>query len=105
MPKKNPKKTPRSTVKVALQRLFLRSRERAYALKRDGYTCQTCHRKQSKAKGKEFSVQVHHIDGIDWEEIIDIIFERVLVSPERMITLCKEHHEEIHEREKKNELT
>ncbi len=67
--------TPRSTVRAALRQLWLRSRERAAALKRDQYTCQVCGRKQSKAKGKEFDVQVHHKDGIgNWEQVIDSVY-------------------------------
>ena len=89
--------TPRSRVRNALRQLWLRSRERASAIKRDGYTCQECHRKQSKAKGKEFQVQVHHKDGIDWDGVVDIIIERILVHPDKLETVCKECHKKKHE--------
>ena len=73
----------------------MRSRERAAALKRDNYTCQKCHRKQSKAKGKEFAVQVHHKHGIaNWEVVIDAVFEHLLCSPDLLETLCLECHQE-----------
>ena len=86
--------TPRSKVRAALRQLWLRSRERAAALKRDLYTCQCCGRKQSKAAGKEFAVQVHHKNGIDnWNQIIDSIFEHILCNPEHLETLCVECHE------------
>ena len=63
--------TPRSKVRAALRQLWLRSRERAAALKREKYTCQRCGVKQSKAKGKEQKVEVHHKEGIgNWEIVI-----------------------------------
>jgi 5-methylcytosine-specific restriction endonuclease McrA len=88
--------TPRSRVKNALRQLFLRSRERAACLRRDEYTCQICHKKQSKAKGKEFDVQVHHVTGIgNWEKVINIVFEELLCAPDGMQTLCPECHEKV----------
>jgi len=85
--------TPRSIIKHSLRLLWLRSRERLAALKRDDYTCQGCGRKQSKAKGKEFSVEVHHVSGIDnWEEVVDIIQSRLLCGSEHLTTLCHECH-------------
>ncbi len=85
--------TPRSKIRSALRQLWLRSRERAAALKRDKYTCQGCNRKQSKAKGKEFAVEVHHKDGIpNWEAVIDAVYEHILCSPEHLETLCEECH-------------
>lgn len=85
--------TPNSQIRSALRRLFLRSRERAAALKRDGYTCCKCGRKQSKAKGREISVEVHHISGVEWEGLFDDIRRRLLQDPKKMKTLCKECHD------------
>jgi 5-methylcytosine-specific restriction endonuclease McrA len=86
--------TPRSKIRAAVRQLWLRSRERAAALKRDNYTCQKCGKKQSKAKGKEFSVQVHHKNGIvNWEQVIDYIQDSVLCGPEHLETLCKDCHD------------
>ncbi len=85
--------TPRSRVRSSLRQLWLRSRERASAIKRDQYTCQSCGRKQSKAKGREFDVQVHHRAGIgNWEQVIDIVYQGILVNPEGLETLCEECH-------------
>jgi len=84
--------TPRSQVRSALRRLWLRSRERAAALKRDMYTCVECGRKQSKAKGREFQVEVDHLNGIEWENMIDYIFRHLLVDPKDLETVCKEQH-------------
>ena len=88
--------TPRSRVKGMLRQIFLRSRERHAALKRDNYTCQGCSRKQTQKKGQEFKVQVHHKDPIEehWQEIIDLMFKYVLCDPEKLKTLCKDCHDE-----------
>jgi 5-methylcytosine-specific restriction endonuclease McrA len=85
--------TPRSQVRSALRRLWLRSRERAAALKRDNYTCQKCDAKQSRAKGREVYVEVHHTQGVlNWEMMIDYIFRHLLCDPKWLETLCKECH-------------
>ena len=86
--------TPRGRIRAALRKLWLRSRERAAALKRDGYTCQSCGRKQSTAKGKEFKVQVHHKRGVaNWDILIDSVYANLLCDPKHLITLCKDCHD------------
>ena len=86
--------TPSSQIRSALRRLSLRSRERQATLRRDKYTCQACGAKQSKAKGREIAVDVHHVDGIDnWPELIELIREKLLVHPDRQVTLCKKCHD------------
>lgn len=100
-PAKKPVKpvTPRGRVKAAIRQLWLRSRERAAALKRDKYTCQKCGVKQSKAKGKEIKVEVHHKGlEIEWETIVDYIIAEVLRTPEALQTLCPGCHKNIHEK-------
>lgn len=89
--------TPRSRVRASIRQLWLRSRERAACLKRDGYKCQTCGVKQSMAKGKEQKIQVHHLDGIKWENIVDYIFRHVLVDPSKLETICPDCHKKEHE--------
>lgn len=87
--------TPRSQIRSALRRLFLRSRERAMRLKMDEYTCQKCGVKQSKAKGKEVKVEVHHKQGIgNWNRVIDEIYKELLCRPESLETLCAKCHQE-----------
>ena len=94
--------TPTSRIRSALRQLFLRSRERAASLKRDGYSCQCCGVKQSKAKGKEVAVEVHHKSKIDnWAKIIDLIRETIL-NEEDMVVFCKDCHKKEHEKEKNN---
>jgi Zn finger protein HypA/HybF involved in hydrogenase expression len=77
--------------------VWLRSRERAAALKREHNACQKCHRKASVAKGREFKVQVHHRDGIDWEGIVDLVIARMLPNPDRLEVLCETCHNVQHE--------
>ncbi len=84
--------TPRSQVRSALRQLWLRSRERQAALKRDGYTCQDCGVKQSKAKGREVKIEVDHLNGIEWEKMIDYVYRHLLVSPNHLETVCKGCH-------------
>ena len=89
--------TPRSRVRAALRQLWLRSRERAAALKAAGNCCQGCQRKASVAVGKEFKVQVHHLEGIgNWEKVIDLVFEEILCDPSKLRPLCRECHEKEH---------
>lgn len=84
--------TPRSRIKSALRLLWMRSRERAAALKGANYTCADCGAKQSRAKGKEVYLEVHHDDGIEWDNIIRYIQRHVLPSPSRLTVLCKTCH-------------
>ena len=85
--------TPNSKIKAALRQLFLRSRERAGALKRDKYTCQVCGMKQSKAKGKEIKCEVHHKEGVlNWAEIYSVIRQYLLCDPSLLETLCVQCH-------------
>jgi len=90
-------RTTRSIIRSALRRLFLRSRERSAALKRECYTCERCGRKQSRAKGKEVYVEVHHRNGIDWSAVIDWVLTVLLPDPAELEVLCEECHEKEHE--------
>jgi hypothetical protein len=91
--------TTNTRIRGVLRQLFLSSRERAAAMKRDKYTCQNCHRKQSKAKGKEFKVQVHHKEGVlNWQELIEQVRKYLLCDPDLMQVVCKECHDGITER-------
>ena len=94
--------TPNSKIRQALRQLWLRSRERNTAIRRDKYTCQKCFRKQTMAKGKEFKVTVHHKNGIDnWEEVVNVIYEKILCRPEHLECICRECH--LKEHSKKEE--
>lgn len=91
MPRKLPY-TPLSRIKNAIRQVWLRSRERAAAIKREANTCQCCKRKGSQAKGREVAIQVHHIHGIDWDGICQDIRKRVLQTPDAYEVLCKDCH-------------
>lgn len=93
MPRKKPI-TPNSQIRSSLRKVFLRSRERAAALKREGYCCERCGVKQSKAKGKEVFVEVHHDTCVNWDGLIDLVRERLLGGP--MTVLCRSCHDQEH---------
>lgn len=96
LPKKSRKLpyTPNSKIRAALRKLFLRSRERAAALKRDHYTCQSCGVKQSRAAGREVYVEVHHHQNIlNWDKLFDAVREFLLCNPEKLTVLCEKCHE------------
>ena len=85
--------TPRSKVRNALRQLWLRSREHSKALKDAHYTCQECGAKKSVAKGKEVKVEVHHKSGvIEWEQLIDLMYEDLLCPPDKLEVLCEACH-------------
>ena len=91
--------TPRSRVRSALRQLFLRSRERAAAMKAAGNTCQ-CGAKQSRRTGAEVYVEVHHSHGIgNWDKVIDAIMAELLCSPDRLVVMCKDCHGKQHKGE------
>jgi len=57
------------------------------------YCCNKCGIKQSKAKGREVKVEVHHKEGIlNWEEIYEAIRKNLLCDPDLLEVLCKECH-------------
>ena len=41
-------------------------------------------------------MQVHHINGVDWEQLIDLVYERLLVSPDELECLCVDCHTDTH---------
>lgn len=88
--------TPKSRVKSALRQLWLLSRERAAALKRSGNTCECCGVKASAAKGREVKLEVHHLNGIDWENLIDRFYKTLLCDPKHLMPLCKSCHAKLH---------
>lgn len=90
--------TPRSRVRAALRALWLRSRERSAALKRENYCCEECGVKQSTAKGREVKLEVHHLrkGGIEWEQMIDCVYRHLLCDPKELMVLCKSCHCESH---------
>jgi predicted HNH restriction endonuclease len=89
--------TPRSRVTAALRSVWLRSRERSAAIKRESGCCEVCGKKQSAAKGREVKLEVHHLNGIQWQQIIDRIYKEILCDPKHLMVLCKDCHQKVHE--------
>lgn len=88
--------TPKTIIVRQLRQLWLRSRERGEALKKSGYKCESCGVKQSKKKGFEQKVEVHHKEGVcNWDKIIEVIREELLCSPDKLQSLCPDCHDKI----------
>ena len=65
-------------------------------MKRDKYTCQKCGAKQSRAKGREVYVQIHHKEGIcNWDALFLAVRTYLLCHPIEMVTLCEGCHEDL----------
>lgn len=90
--------TPASHIIRYVRLCWLRSRERLKVLKEANYTCK-CGKKQSRAKGKEVKVQVHHIEPILWKKVIEFIRKEVLDKPQEV--LCEDCHKKHTERQAK----
>ncbi len=87
--------TPKAQIIRGLRLIWMRSRERAQCLKNNSYTCQRCTRKKSKKKGQEVKVEVHHKKGItNWDKIVELIRQELLINPTELECLCKECHKE-----------
>jgi len=95
MAKKNPI-TPNSQITNILRRLWMYSRERRARLWVDDSICWTCKRKGSKAKGREVAVEVHHVEPVRMNLIIEVIRRELLVGPEKLATFCRECHKAEH---------
>ncbi len=89
--------TPRSKVRAALRALWLRSRERAAAIKREGGCCELCGAKQSTAKGREIKLEIHHNNGIEWEAMVDHVYRHLLCDPKHLTVYCKDCHSKEHQ--------
>jgi hypothetical protein len=89
--------TPRSRVTAALRQVWLRSRERASAIKRENGCCEVCGKKQSTAKGREVKLEIHHNNGVQWQEILNKVYKELLCDPKHLTVLCKDCHAKTHE--------
>ena len=89
--------TPRSRVTAALRAVWLRSRERAAAIKRENGCCEVCGKKQSAAKGREVKLEIHHLNGVQWQQIIDKVYRELLCDPKHLMVLCSSCHKKVHE--------
>ena len=92
MPKKLPPyRTPRAKVYAAIRRyIWMMSKERQYVLKIEGRQCEECNRKEN--------IGIHHKDGTPLKAIVDLIYDVLLVHPDKLECLCKGCHDKKHER-------
>lgn len=92
--------TPRSQIKNALRQVWLRSRERATALKAAKHSCESCGAKgrpKATRNGPACLLEVHHRDGIpNWDALVDLVYRRLLCHPDRLEVLCKPCHDSRH---------
>jgi len=42
-------------------------------------------------------VEVHHRDGVEWIELIDLVYQYLLCHPDKLEVLCKDCHKLTHE--------
>jgi predicted HNH restriction endonuclease len=88
--------TPKTIIVRQLRQLWLRSRERGEALKRDKYSCVRCGIKKSVKKGSEQKIEVHHKEGVcNWDKIIEVIREELLCSIDKLESLCPDCHDRL----------
>lgn len=80
-------------IRNALRMLWLRSRERSEALKRDHYSCVRCGIHQSSSKSAPQKIEVHHKEGVgNWDAIIELIQKELLCDPDLLECLCPYCH-------------
>ena len=88
--------TPHYHIERALRLMWMKSRERAWALKRDSYACVKCGKKKSEKRGYEQKIEVHHKKGdINWEAMIKEIRKELLCNPDELECLCPECHNQL----------
>jgi len=98
------KKTTKAKIKSHLRLLWLRSTERSQAMQLAGYCCQRCGVKQSKAKGREQKVEVHHKLGVcNWDLIAECIMDQLLCPVTELEVLCPNCHKEETDKQRENE--
>ena len=74
------------------------------AVKDQKNTCVECGRKGSVAKGREVKINVHHKDGIRWDNLIQLIRDQLLQTPDKYVCMCEECHVKLHKEEKEKEI-
>ena len=74
--------------------VWLRSKERSEKLKEYNYCCAKCKIKQTRRKGKEVVIDVHHIKLINWDRILKVLYEELLHT--NTIPLCPSCHKREH---------
>ena len=94
--------TPNTQIRSCLRVLWMRSRERNEALKNTDMCCSVCGDRNSRAKGREIYIEVHHLKHVtNWARIFSVIREELLCDPSELTPMCKPCHKEWHEKEEK----
>ena len=91
--------TPTSRITAMCRVLWLRSRERAAAIKRESGCCQVCGAKgraKETCNGPKVALEVHHERPPSWERIHKVIREELLQEPEVLTVFCKSCHTGFH---------
>lgn len=96
--KKHKTQTPKHRIQSALRQLWLRSRERGAAVKRESNTCEKCGKKGSRARGREVKIHIHHIHGVKWDKMVDYIRKELLVNPDDLTVYCDKCHRASHKK-------
>lgn len=90
----DPSRTEDQRIRSALRLLWMRSKEKNAAERREKNTCEFCGLKKSVAKGKEVKIEVHHKKpgDINWPRIYEVIREELLCDVSMLQVLCKPCH-------------
>ena len=84
-----PWRTKRVVVYKALYKLWMYSNERKAALKAEGCQCEECNTTDN--------IHVHHRDGTSLKAVVDLIYEILLVHPDKLEVLCRDCHGNRHQ--------
>lgn len=90
--KRKPPRPPRARIVSALRILWLHSPERRAAIKRSGMKCECCEKRLFRTRKEGDVPEVHHVDGVSWTMIIELIIDQLLVPADRLLVLCKSCH-------------
>ena len=64
------------------------------------YACEVCGKKgraKDTKNGPKCVLHAHHIDGINWDGLVDLYRRRVLCPPDRLKIVCTDCHKEMHD--------
>jgi hypothetical protein len=64
------------------------------------YGCERCGCALDLTGKRAEKPHVHHIEGVQWQEIYRLVKEQLLVDKEKLLVVCKRCHKEIHAEEK-----
>jgi hypothetical protein len=100
-PKRNPDEVLRSKIIATLRRLWLRSPERAEALKRAKvarklWQCERCKEQFTATQ----CLHIHHIEEVGKFVDYDTFISRLFVTADKYLALCHACHLDVHDHER-----